>query len=92
MRGRIGLVVLVVSAASAAVWLGSCGGAPPPPVSLVRSYTLVDADGRKSGTVVLSPMGGGELRDVDGTVIGVISAPGGTAPAPAAAPSPEKKP
>lgn len=91
MRRGIGWVVLACSAASAAVWLASCGGAPPKPVSLVRSYTLVDENGSKSGTVVFSPMGSGEVRDVDGTVIGIISAPGGAAPAPAATPAPQKK-
>ena len=90
MRKSIGWVVLACSAASAAIWLAACGGAPPKPVSLTRSYALVDEEGRKAGTVVFSPMGGGEVRDVDGTVIGIVSAPGAGA-APAAAPAPQKK-
>lgn len=93
MRKRIGLAVLTVAAMSAAAWLGSCGGAPPKPTSLLRTYALVDDEGRKAGTVVFNPMGGGEVRDADGTVIGIISAPAAkAAPAPAPTPAPEKAP
>lgn len=58
--------------------------------SLLRSYTLVDDQGRKSGTLTLNPLGGAELRDADGKVIGTF-APGGTA-AVTAEPSAEEKP
>lgn len=94
-RGTV-LVGLVGFAAIAVAGLSSCGGAPPKPVSLQRTFTLLDEEGRKAGSVVLSPLGGGELRDSDGTLLGIIAAPGKAAPpagadaVPAAAPSPEK--
>ena len=44
--------------------------------SLMRTFKLVDDLGRESGSVVFNPLGGAELRDIDGTVIGVFTPPG----------------
>ena len=44
--------------------------------SLMRTFKLVDDQGRESGAIVFNPMGGAELRDIDGTVIGTFVAPG----------------
>ncbi len=38
--------------------------------SLIKTYTVIDDKGRKSGKLILDPTGGAELRDTDGTVIG----------------------
>ena len=47
--------------------------------SLMRTFKLVDDQGRESGSVVFNPMGGAELRDIDGTVLGAFVAPGAAA-------------
>ena len=39
-------------------------------VSLSRNFKLVDEQGRKAGTLTLDAMGGAEIRDVDGKLIG----------------------
>ena len=49
--------------------------------SLMRSYKLIDDQGRESGTLTINPVGGAELRDIDGKVIGSF-APVGAAPSP----------
>ncbi|MBW2173446.1 MAG: hypothetical protein JRF64_02140 [Deltaproteobacteria bacterium] len=38
--------------------------------SLSRTFTIVDEQGLKSGTLTLDPLGGALLRDENGTVIG----------------------
>lgn len=79
------LVVLFVS-----MPLAGCGSKAKEQAnsgSLLRTYKLVDEQGRESGTLVINPLGGAELRDIDGTVMGTF-APGG---APEAAPKAEEK-
>lgn len=52
--------------------------------SLIRTYTLIDEQGRISGTLVISPLGGAELRDAKGNLVGKlmpqISSPSVTIP------------
>ena len=38
--------------------------------SLIRSYKLIDDQGREAGTLTINPVGGAELHDIDGKVIG----------------------
>jgi hypothetical protein len=72
MHGRY--LVLPVLALS----LAACGGESPSPQPIVgpgsggisRSYNLVDEQGRTAGRVVLSPLGGGQLIDQNGNVVG----------------------
>ncbi|HLZ68166.1 MAG TPA: hypothetical protein VKQ29_18225 [Aliidongia sp.] len=69
MRSR--LLVLPALALS----LAACGSAPPPIVGpdaggISRSYNLVDDQGRVAGRVILSPLGGGQLIDQNGNVVG----------------------
>lgn len=87
MRSLLLMVVVLFASLS----LAGCGSkttsAEPEKVetgSLIRSYKLVDEQGRESGTLNINPLGGAELRDVDGNVIGSF------APA-VAAPEPEVK-
>lgn len=40
--------------------------------SLIRTYTLIDEQGRTSGTLVIGPLGGAELRDADGNLVGKL--------------------
>jgi hypothetical protein len=58
-----------------------CGGSSKkedeqPMGSLRRTYTLVDEQGRQSGTLVLDAVGGAELRDSDGTLMGSFKSSG----------------
>ena len=84
------VIVLFVSLS-----IAGCGGSSkkePEAVekgSLNRTYKLIDNSGRESGTLVLNPTGGAELRDPDGNIIGTFS-PGGTAPEPATEKAVEK--
>jgi hypothetical protein len=72
MRAR--LLVLPVLALT----LAACGSEPPPPQPVVgpgvggisRSYNLVDEQGRVAGRVVISPLGGGQMIDQNGNVVG----------------------
>ena len=55
----------------------ACGGrstkkAPPPPEtgSFINTYTVLDAQGRKTGTLSIDPRGTAELRDTEGNLIG----------------------
>ena len=61
--------------------LVACGGKskkeePPPPApapetgSFITTYTVMDAQGRKTGTLSLDPRGTAELKDLEGNVIG----------------------
>lgn len=47
----------------------------PKTVELNRWYVMYDEDGRRAGTVLLRPVGEGEIRDVSNRLIGVIAAP-----------------
>ena len=44
----------------------------PEKVNLNKNYKLVDGNDRLAGTVIFKPVGGGEIRDNDGNVIGNI--------------------
>jgi hypothetical protein len=46
---------------------------PAKMVDLNKVYQMVDKDGGLAGTVVFKPVGGGEVRDNTGNVIGIIS-------------------
>jgi len=59
--------------------LVACGGLakkeePPPAApetgSFITTYTVMDEQGRKTGTLVLDPRGTAELKDLEGNVIG----------------------
>ena len=55
--------------------LAACGSAPPPVIGpgaggISRSYNLVDDEGRVAGRVIISPLGGGQLIDQNGNVVG----------------------
>jgi len=59
--------------------LVACGGKskqeePPPPApetgSFITTYTVMDSQGRKTGTLSLDPRGTAELKDLEGNVIG----------------------
>jgi hypothetical protein len=76
MRGRF-LVLPIL-----ALCLAACGSAPAPsPVpgpgagGISRSYNLVDDQGRIAGRVILSPLGGGQLIDQNGNVVGRFVSP-----------------
>ena len=73
---RFFILILIVSLTSLS--LVGCGGsstksAEPEKGSLLRTFSLVDDQGRVSGTLTLNPQGGAELRDIDGKVIGSFS-------------------
>lgn len=72
---RLSVMILVVLFVSLS--LAGCGGSSksvePEKGSLLRTFKLVDEQGRESGTLVLNPQGGAELRDTDGKVIGSFS-------------------
>jgi hypothetical protein len=60
-----------------ALTLAACASEPPPqPVvgpgvgGISRSYNLVDEQGRVAGRVVISPLGGGQMIDQNGNVVG----------------------
>jgi hypothetical protein len=55
--------------------------------SLSRSFTLVDDQGRNSGSITLDPFGSAVLRDENGTVIGRFKAEKSPEPQAAATPS-----
>ncbi|MCP4338748.1 MAG: hypothetical protein GY799_07630 [Desulfobulbaceae bacterium] len=69
---RLSVLILVVLFVSLS--LVACGGksksTEPEKGSLMRTFNLIDDQGRESGTLVLNPQGGAELRDTDGKVIG----------------------
>lgn len=85
----------IVTALAVGFTLVACGGGqqkkkdqPAEPTgSLKRTYTIVDEQGRKSGTLTLDPLGGAELRDVDGEVIGKFKSAAPAQDQPAAVPS-----
>ncbi len=85
--------LIILGAISLAIVLSSCSSsksAEPQTGTLLRTFTLVDEQGQKSGTLVFNPLGSAELRDVNGTLIGTLapqpSASGGAMPQPGAKP------
>jgi hypothetical protein len=73
--------------------LAACGGKskkeeppPPPPAaetgSFITTYTVMDAQGRKTGTLTLDPRGTAELKDVEGNVIGSYTSKAAASAAP----------
>ena len=44
--------------------------------SLSRTYTVIDEQGRKAGTLTLLPLGGAELRDANGRLLGTLAPTG----------------
>lgn len=66
--------VLILVALFASLSLVGCGGksasTEPEKGSLMRTFKLIDVQGRESGTLVLNPQGGAELLDNDGKAIG----------------------
>jgi predicted small lipoprotein YifL len=71
--------------------LVACGGkskkeAPPPAApetgSFITTYTVMDAQGRKTGTLTLDPRGTAELKDVEGNVIGSFTSKAAASAAP----------
>jgi len=66
------MIVLFVSLS-----IAGCGGNSKEPEvaekgSLNRTYKLINDSGLESGTLILNPTGGAELRDTDGNVIGTF--------------------
>lgn len=61
--------------------LGACAENPLPPpappttTSLTQTYRLVDPRGSTAGSVVMQPLGGGEIYDSTGKEIGKIVPP-----------------
>ncbi len=81
MLGAIGMILVLGGCASS----GS-KSAEPQIGSLVRTFTLMDEQGLKAGTLVINPLGGAELRDANGNLIGTLvpqsPASSGTMPQP----------
>ena len=67
--GRIVLLGVLIAP------LAACGSSPPPLGSVGETYSLVDSQGRKAGTVTFSPLGQGEMRDNSGKVFGKVVPP-----------------
>jgi hypothetical protein len=65
--------------------LFACGGKSkkeePQMGSFINTYTVMDAQGRKTGTLTLDPSGTAELKDIDGNVIGSYSSKAAAQPA-----------
>ena len=57
--------------------LGACINRQEPPrtVELNRWYVMHDEEGRRAGTVLLRPVGDGEIRDANNMLIGIVTAP-----------------
>ena len=72
---RLGPALLVAASLS----LAGCGSAPPPPpphtVSLNQVYTMIDTSGRIAGQVTFTPVGDGQVTDVNGNIVGRIVKP-----------------
>jgi hypothetical protein len=52
--------------------LGGCAGLDNRTGSLYHTYSLMDDQGRRSGTLVTSPLGQMELRDANGNLVGML--------------------
>jgi hypothetical protein len=78
-------LILMVIVLFVALSIAGCGGTSKEPEvaqkgTLNRTFTLIDDSGRESGTLTLNAMGGAELRDADGNLIGTFTS--GTASEP----------
>jgi hypothetical protein len=78
-------LILMVIVLFVALSIAGCGGTSKEPEvaqkgTLNRTFTLIDDSGRESGTLTLNAMGGSELRDADGNLIGTFTS--GTASEP----------
>jgi len=74
------MIVLFVSLS-----IAGCGGKSKEPEvvekgTLNRTFKLIDDSGRESGTLTLNAVGGAELRDANGNLIGTFTS--GTASEP----------
>lgn len=67
---RIVAVVALIFALAACSCTQKKAEQPAEPTgSIIRTYTLIDEDGRKSGTLKVDPFGSIELYDADGKLI-----------------------
>jgi hypothetical protein len=67
-------LALLTGALALPLLLAGCGSAPRT-VSLGKTYTMVDEDGRTAGKVTFSPLGDGQVFDAQGNLIGHIVKP-----------------
>jgi hypothetical protein len=58
-----------------ALALGGCAKTEVKTGSLTQRFTMVDAEGRQFGVVELDPVNGGSIHDVQGRMVGRITAP-----------------
>jgi len=91
------LMIILVIGTSLVACGGSTKKAPPPPETgtFINTYTVLDAQGRKTGTLSIDPRGTAELRDTEGNLIGSFTSKAEPAGQPApmmekAAPAAEK--
>lgn len=84
-------VLSLLTALLLSTTLVACGGLskkeePPPAApetgSFITTYTVMDAQGRKTGTLILDPRGTAELKDVEGNVIGSFTSKTGASAEP----------
>lgn len=68
---------MILSSCALLLALSACAEKPKQPrfESLTRELMLIDAEGKRYGTVQLDPLGGGKMYDVEGRMVGVITAP-----------------
>jgi hypothetical protein len=88
-KTRLILIVTVVFAMSA---LLGCGGKSSKKQegdeetgSLMKQFTLMDEQGRRSGTLTIAPSGKAELKDANGETMATFSLSEGASAAPAEA-------
>ncbi len=55
--------------------LSGCGKPEVKTGSLTQRFTMVDAEGRQFGVVELDPVNGGSIHDIQGRMVGRITAP-----------------
>ena len=75
--GRWRSFLLMLGAIDMILILGGCASsanksAEPQTGSLIRTCTLVNEQGHNSGTLVINPLGGAELMDASGNLIGTL--------------------
>ncbi len=78
------LLTLLIFILFTSLSLTACGGSSSKSAeaekvetgSLMRSFKLIDDQGREAGTLVLNPFGGAELRDANGKVVGSFTSAG----------------
>lgn len=76
--GRRGSFLLILGIIGLVLFLGGCASsgtksAEPQTGSLVRTFTLMNEQGLNSGTLVINPLGGAELRDANGNLVGTFA-------------------